>query len=132
MFFLMSRAPPRTKRTGTLFPYSTRFRTAGSRRFRAPGERGGAGSQKLTGHRELLSPEPVIPSARVVHAFTASLYTVAMDETADYTLEIQIATRFLDEESEPDDDRYVFRSEEHTSELQSLMRRSYSVFCWHK
>src|SRR3546814_12274056 len=31
-----------------------------------------------------------------------------MDETADYTLEIQIATRFLDEESEPDDDRYVF------------------------
>src|SRR3546814_4465720 len=44
----------------------------------------------------------------VVHAFTASLYTVAIDETADYTLEIQIATRFLDEESEPDDDRYVF------------------------
>jgi ApaG protein len=31
-----------------------------------------------------------------------------MDETADYTLEIQIATRFLDEESAPDDDRYVF------------------------
>ncbi|ATD68725.1 MULTISPECIES: Co2+/Mg2+ efflux protein ApaG [Luteimonas] len=31
-----------------------------------------------------------------------------MDETADYTLEIQIATRFLDEESQPDDDRYVF------------------------
>ncbi|MDN5781901.1 MAG: Co2+/Mg2+ efflux protein ApaG [Luteimonas sp.] len=31
-----------------------------------------------------------------------------MEETADYTLEIQIATRFLDEESAPDDDRYVF------------------------
>ena len=31
-----------------------------------------------------------------------------MDETADYTLEIQIATRFLDAESRPDDDRYVF------------------------
>ena len=31
-----------------------------------------------------------------------------MDEIADYTLEIQIATRFLDEESRPDDDRYVF------------------------
>jgi len=39
----------------------------------------------------------------------ASGYTVRdMDETADYTLEIQIATRFLDEESQPDDDRYVF------------------------
>ena len=31
-----------------------------------------------------------------------------MDDTADYTLEIQIATRFLDEESAPEDDRYVF------------------------
>jgi ApaG protein len=31
-----------------------------------------------------------------------------MDETPDYTLEIRIATRFLDEESEPEDDRYVF------------------------
>src|SRR3546814_3797184 len=26
----------------------------------------------------------------------------------------------------------VFRSEEHTSELQSLMRISYAVFCWKK
>jgi len=31
-----------------------------------------------------------------------------MNETADYTLEIQIATRFLDEESKPDADRFVF------------------------
>src|SRR3546814_7632613 len=28
------------------------------------------------------------------------------------------------------DDRHGFRSEEHTSELQSLMRISYAVFCW--
>src|SRR3546814_10442334 len=27
---------------------------------------------------------------------------------------------------------YSFRSEEHTSELQSLMRISYAVFCWQK
>lgn len=31
-----------------------------------------------------------------------------MEDTADYTLEIQIATRFLDDESAPDEDRYVF------------------------
>ena len=31
-----------------------------------------------------------------------------MNETADYSLEIQIATQFLDEESAPEDDRYVF------------------------
>src|SRR3546814_2299309 len=30
------------------------------------------------------------------------------------------------------DDRLVFRSEEHTSELQSLMRISYAVFCLKK
>src|SRR3546814_2093104 len=29
-------------------------------------------------------------------------------------------------------DRPTFRSEEHTSELQSLMRISYDVFCWKK
>jgi len=31
-----------------------------------------------------------------------------MDETPDYTLEIQIATRFVDEESEPEREHYVF------------------------
>ena len=31
-----------------------------------------------------------------------------MDEIADYSLEIQIATQFLDEESIPEQDRYVF------------------------
>ena len=31
-----------------------------------------------------------------------------MDDTPDYTLEIQIATRFLDEESEPEREHYVF------------------------
>ncbi len=31
-----------------------------------------------------------------------------MNETADYSLEIQIATQFLDDESAPEDDRYVF------------------------
>ena len=31
-----------------------------------------------------------------------------MDEIADYSLEIQIATQFLDEESVPEQDRYVF------------------------
>src|SRR3546814_3575392 len=31
--------------------------------------------------------------------------------------------------SEPDERRAAFRSEEHTSELQSLMRISYAVYC---
>src|SRR3546814_7823807 len=35
-------------------------------------------------------------------------------------------------ESEDDELAYAFRSEEHTSELQSLMRISYAVFCLKK
>src|SRR3546814_8468014 len=31
-----------------------------------------------------------------------------------------------------DEDQVIVRSEEHTSELQSLMRISYAVFCWKK
>src|SRR3546814_1994312 len=32
----------------------------------------------------------------------------------------------------PGDTIFIPRSEEHTSELQSLMRTSYAVFCWKK
>src|SRR3546814_6263504 len=45
------------------------------------------------------------------------------------------ARRFIDrqiEEIEVADDRIGARSEEHTSELQSLMRISYAVFCLKK
>ncbi len=31
-----------------------------------------------------------------------------MEETSDYALEISVATQFLDEESDPGEDRYVF------------------------
>src|SRR3546814_8551523 len=45
------------------------------------------------------------------------------------------AHHFEDENGKPRqfcEDRYAFRSEEHTSELQSLMRISYAVFCLKK
>src|SRR3546814_8913719 len=38
----------------------------------------------------------------------------------------------LDRIATPQGDRFRFRSEEHTSELQSLMRISYAVFCLKK
>ena len=44
-----------------------------------------------------------------------------MDDTPDYTLEIQIATRFLPEESAPEDDRYVFA---YTIRIRNLGRRA--------
>ncbi|MCD9032870.1 Co2+/Mg2+ efflux protein ApaG [Luteimonas sp. Y-2-2-4F] len=51
-----------------------------------------------------------------------------MDETPDYTLEIQIATRFLDEESEPDRDRYVFA---YTIRIRNLGRRAAQLMSRH-
>ncbi len=51
-----------------------------------------------------------------------------MDETADYTLEIQIATRFLDDESVPDDDRYVFA---YTIRIRNLGQRPAQLVARH-
>src|SRR3546814_957663 len=43
MFFLMMRRPPRTTRTGTLFPYTTRFRARQREQCRLAG---GAGKKR--------------------------------------------------------------------------------------
>src|SRR3546814_9592858 len=93
----MSRLPPRSTRTDTLFPYTTLFRSAGRRRA-------GTDAQSLAriaarrGTRSLLNTQPPAARARW-HAARA----------AD-----------------------AWRSEEHTSELQSLMRISYAGFCLKK
>src|SRR3546814_4555788 len=52
--------------------------------------------------------------------------SVALFATADY---MAARSRFYDETTDLDD---IYRSEEHTSELQSLMRISYAVFCLKK
>src|SRR5690606_37357242 len=72
-----------------------------SRRDRSRGARGAAvgGGVRPPGERS---------AGGLVQAFTRGHYTVCMDETPDYTLEIQIATRFVDEESEPEREHYVF------------------------
>ena len=35
-------------------------------------------------------------------------YTVRMERSTDYALDISVATRYLDDQSEPEQDRYVF------------------------
>src|SRR3546814_20377426 len=90
MFFvLMIRRPPRSKRTDTLFPYTTLFRS--EQLVVAEGQRG---------------------------------FRVASISAADL-LDLTDARVLLEREA-------VRRSEEHTSELQSLMRISYAVFCLKK
>src|SRR3546814_12528411 len=103
-FFLMIRRPPRSTRTDTLFPYTTLFRSLGGLVARVLSERGLA--QRLLAR----SPDrlPALPHST---PFPSSYDDKAANLTALSGVD---------------------RSEEHTSELQSLMRISYAVFCLKK
>src|SRR3546814_3128058 len=100
----MIRRPPRSTRTDTLFPYTTLFRSLHLQSGRIDAQR----RQKPAGPRQ----EHI---AR----------RVELRDAADVGGgDVEIAA-FGFEEIEQ-------RSEEHTSELQSLMRISYAVFCLKK
>src|SRR3546814_3250498 len=105
----MSRRPPRSPRTDTLFPYTTLFRSAlHEAEARPPVEAGG--HHLLVGH--------------VIHRETQRR---ALPRQVEIGAEVQDRVIRCAQ-------RRVFdiRSEEHTSELQSLMRISYAVFCLKK
>src|SRR3546814_8980516 len=109
----MLRRPPRSTRTDTLFPYTTLFR---SRRGRVAELRGAADLPVVdplhaqVPVREELVDHPV-GDGQQVHPGTPC--EVGADRVAHPV-------------------RGDDRSEEHTSELQSLMRISYAVFCLKK
>src|SRR3546814_3921886 len=103
----MIRRPPRSTRTDTRFPYTPRFRSC-TRGHRLDGGRPGA-------------------------------HHIAMSDSAfaDPPTGTERARRRR--RTQPDIERGVMvirehlrRSEEHTSELQSLMRLAYAVFCLYK
>src|SRR3546814_7805704 len=102
----MIRRPPRSTRTDTLFPYPTLVRSA----F------GGLCIASLIRAIE----ETVGDPTRRVRSVTAELPGPVDAGSADIVVEILRAGNA------------VTRSEEHTSELQSLMRISYAVFCLKK
>src|SRR3546814_9905733 len=108
----MIRRPPRSTRTDTLFPYTTLFRSLGGsaspRSTMAHRHSGGSGSSRRAARLlgAVMRPagifSPMTSRAVVVLALVAACTTDAV------------------------------RSEEHTSELQSLVRISYAVFCLKK
>src|SRR3546814_3836691 len=103
MFFLMIRRPPRSTRTDTLFPYTTLVRSRPE-----PGEdaRDPAGDVSEERHDPVeRRHDPVLRPGR------GALHEI---------------------ERGPERPHDRVRSEEHTSELQSLMRISYAVFCLKK
>src|SRR3546814_8169416 len=102
VFFLMIRRPPRSTRTDTLFPYTTLFRSEQGMVHKPSGGGEGHGSRFAW--------------------FTASA-GVDPQDLEEYERSLQ------DQEARTGE---ILRSEEHTSELQSLMRISYAVFCLKK
>src|SRR3546814_6350586 len=100
----MIRRPPRSTRTDTLFPYTTLFRSAGA----LPAFAYGPDDQRLStphvaGGKDLGYAGGVVVGVGPRIAACVQVHAEG-----------------------------IKRSEEHTSELQSLMRISYAVFCLKK
>src|SRR3546814_7506681 len=111
----MIRRPPRSTRTDTLFPYTTLFRSIPprlQRDDRLPGNAAGL-RQRLLGHLAVFEAQ----AADLVDDRCAAHRRLPPSPTS--------TRRALN--AGPSS-----RSEEHTSELQSLMRISYAVFCLKK
>src|SRR3546814_3406214 len=128
-FFLMIRRPPRSTRTDTLFPYTTLFRSRsyGLREFVFQPRLDpalGLGADLGRGGGPALEQDH---RRNAAHAVTAGGVGIVVDiELGDRHLLTQFVRNLL--EARPDH----LRSDEHTSELQSLMRTSYAVFCLQK
>src|SRR3546814_1224793 len=96
----MIRRPPRSTRTDTLFPYTTLVRSV---------------KYLIVQPRTLMFSAPLYVSIAPV-TFPLPALVVQPRRTAPMTLTVLKRTPSS-------------RSDEHTSELQSLMRTSYAVFC---
>src|SRR3546814_7850415 len=98
-FFLMILRPPRPTRTDTLFPYTTLFRSTKHDRL--------IWQHVICRHHHKLTVLDRPGSPIFTRCLCEDVARVARDHLA----------------------AWQWRSEEHTSELQSLMRISYAVFC---
>src|SRR3546814_2167968 len=148
-FFLMIRRQPRSTRTDTLFPYTTLFRSSnpldhhrdalanadahGGESVAAAGAVeffGGGEDEAGAGHAEGVAQRD--GAAVGVHILcVVGEAELAQDREA---LGGEGFVQFDhihvgDDEAEAFEELLRGRSEEHTSELQSLMRSSYAVFC---
>src|SRR3546814_1117704 len=117
----MIRQPPRSNRTDTLFPYTTLFRSAlHARRRNRPVPGSGRTSFRSRAKRRTLRLEPGKAIAGDVGSGQQTLISISHAKART----VNPAGLFC---GPP-----YSRSEEHMSELQSLMRISYAVFCLNK
>src|SRR3546814_2820604 len=144
----MTRRPPRSTRTDTLFPYTTLFRSCGERDGRrAPSRlrahtrrlgvscrtrtlavhafaRGCASGVRCAGFRLTATARPWWPNLH-------DAWQVILEMAASRSIPWQRTCQNCGVPASCRT-RGGYRSEEHTSELQSLMRISYAVFCLKK
>src|SRR3546814_8857909 len=122
----MIRRPPRSTRTDTLFPYTTLCRSDRLGQVRGDG-------RGLRRNGERPRPDDLVPPARD--------RVLARRREAEQHVPVRRQPRNLSRAPELEGVGTVMekghvgdaqRSEEHTSELQSLMRISYAVFCLKK
>src|SRR3546814_10376112 len=110
----MRRRPPRSTRTDTLFPYTTLFRSL-TPAIAAPA----TSAQRFSRTDDLVN-------------WQAGLVFKPTPNTSIYASYAPSATPPNSLIGEGSESNGHTRSEEHTSELQSLMRISYAVFCLKK
>src|SRR3546814_2534244 len=142
-FFLMIRRPPRSTRTDTLFPYTTLFRSV---RPAAAGHRGGAFAlPALRAPAELVREHPGVQLAGAARQvplmpradFAAVPAGGTADDAAGAGVRVAVEVRLAGVRGDRADvlpgragrHRPAHRSDEPTSELQSLLRIAYAVFC---
>src|SRR3546814_5985947 len=107
----MIRRPPRSTRTDTLFPYTTLFRAV---------------EEEDADVHSLIDPQAIYPGDDRLGVKGAGAAVDADGQRPG----IGVAGPAARRGEQPVQQRQ--RSEEHTSELQSLMRISYAVFCLKK
>src|SRR3546814_3410504 len=109
----MIRRPPRSTRTDTLFPYTTLFRSHGDETRRGAHPRQPAADRRICRKIEtaVIGDIGIREQGNIGDAVGGSGEPVTAGEVL-----LHHRQRLL-------------RSEEHTSELQSLLRISYAVFC---
>src|SRR3546814_8514172 len=128
----MIRRPPRSTRTDTLFPYTTLFRSAflGGEFFQT------LGVLVLDEQIEAVLAHRSIPSlgsreaSRAVRCMAGSSWPGSGSGRSSSSLSSAKSSGASSSRSYATDSES--RSEEHTSELQSLIRISYAVFCLKK
>src|SRR3546814_2290057 len=125
----MIRRPPRSTRTDTLFPYTTLFRSPG-RVLAVPRIDEDAAAREQAMHVGHHRGDPAHVEVFAARAFPAGQQVayVGLHRFLPVALVGHVDREFLRLLRHP---HVAFgqRSEEHTSELQSLMRISYAVFC---